>query len=126
MCNLGQRLVRSELFILAAKRHFFAGKTKAEHPTYFMVCLSLGAPSSPSFGTPAFGATTFGGQRSGSRAAPYAATNDPDTSAGQTGKFISISAMPVYKSRSPEELRWEDYLAKDKGILWIVASVRPL
>lgn len=73
--------------------------------------------SSPSFGTSTFATSSFGGQqRPGSRATSYAATNDAEAGvSGQIGKLMSISAMPNYKNRSPEELRWEDYQAGDKG-----------
>ncbi|BBN00670.1 nuclear pore complex protein Nup98-Nup96 [Marchantia polymorpha subsp. ruderalis] len=77
---------------------------------------AFGASASPSFGATSFGASPFGGQRVGSRVAAYAVTNDPDVGVGgQTGKFMSISAMAAYSSKSPEELRWEDYQAGDKG-----------
>lgn len=75
-----------------------------------------GATTTPSFGATNFGTSPFGGQRVGSRVAPYAVTNDPDVGVGgQVGKFMSISAMPAYSTKSPEELRWEDYQAGDKG-----------
>ncbi|GBG75208.1 hypothetical protein CBR_g19844 [Chara braunii] len=89
----------------------------------------VGTSSTPAFGagqtsasTSAFGATAFGTaggfgqqQQRGSRTIPYQATNDPDSPAGQPGKFMSISAMPAYKNKSDEELRWEDYQQNDKG-----------
>jgi hypothetical protein len=81
---------------------------------YALMC--TGAPAATNtFGS--FGATTFGGQqRVGSRVSPYAVTNDTDTGVGgQPGKFLCISAMPAYKNKSQEELRWEDYQAGDKG-----------
>lgn len=72
--------------------------------------------SSPSFGSSMFNASPFGGQRNGSRAAPYAPTSDAEAGVtGQTGKLMSISAMPALKNKSSEELRWEDYQAGDKG-----------
>jgi len=47
---------------------------------------------------------------------PYAVTNDTDSGVGaQAGKFLCISAMPAYKDKQLEELRWEDYAAGDKG-----------
>jgi len=47
---------------------------------------------------------------------PYAVTNDTDAGVGtQAGKFLCISAMPAYKDKQLEELRWEDYQAGDKG-----------
>ncbi|KAH7302584.1 hypothetical protein KP509_23G078300 [Ceratopteris richardii] len=72
--------------------------------------------SSPGFGTSTFGISSFGVQAHGSRVSPYAATNDAEAGvSGQVGKLMSISAMPAYKNKSPEELRWEDYQAGDKG-----------
>ncbi|XP_038679219.1 nuclear pore complex protein NUP98A-like isoform X2 [Tripterygium wilfordii] len=83
-----------------------------------------GAQSSP-FGTQAttsaFGSSTFvqsagGTPRVGSRVAPYTPTTETDSSGTQpAGKLESISAMPVYKDKSHEELRWEDYQVGDKG-----------
>jgi nuclear pore complex protein Nup98-Nup96 len=77
-----------------------------------------GASSGSAFGR-SFGTSAFGGgqqQRVGSRVTPYAVTNDTDAGVGaQAGKFLCISAMPAYKDKSLEELRWEDYQAGDKG-----------
>ncbi|XP_022157427.1 nuclear pore complex protein NUP98A-like isoform X2 [Momordica charantia] len=78
----------------------------------------FGAQSTSAFGTSGFGQAGFGGQRGGSRAAAYAPTTEPDPGSGSTqaaGKLESISAMPVYKDKSHEELRWEDYQLGDKG-----------
>ncbi|CAM6098075.1 unnamed protein product [Calypogeia fissa] len=76
---------------------------------------AFGSTPTASFGATSFGAS-FGGQRVGSRVVPYAVTNDTDVGVGgQVGKFMSISAMPAYNTKSPEELRWEDYQAGDKG-----------
>lgn len=77
-----------------------------------------GAQSTSTFGTSGFGQAGFGGQRGGSRVTPYAPTPEPDPGSGSTqaaGKLESISAMPVYKDKSHEELRWEDYQLGDKG-----------
>ncbi|KAG8093699.1 hypothetical protein GUJ93_ZPchr0012g21392 [Zizania palustris] len=81
----------------------------------------FGAQTSP-FGsqTPAqtFGQASFGNQAGGSRIQPYTQTPDADsaTSGTQpTSKLDSISAMDAYKSKSHEELRWEDYQRGDKG-----------
>ncbi|KAL4353472.1 hypothetical protein GQ457_06G038330 [Hibiscus cannabinus] len=73
--------------------------------------------SAPAFGSTSFGQSTFGGQRGGSRVAPYTPTTEADGGSGTqpAGKLESISAMPVYKDKSHEELRWEDYLSGDKG-----------
>ncbi|XP_039045282.1 nuclear pore complex protein NUP98A-like isoform X2 [Hibiscus syriacus] len=73
--------------------------------------------SSPAFGSTTFGQSAFGGQRGGSRAAPYTPTTDADGGTGTqpAAKLESISAMPVYKDKSHEELRWEDYQSGDKG-----------
>lgn len=67
------------------------------------------------FGNPGFGQSAFAGNRGGSRAVAYSATAETDSSGGQPGKLESISAMPVYKDKSHEELRWEDYQLGDKG-----------
>ncbi|CAJ2628359.1 unnamed protein product [Trifolium pratense] len=67
------------------------------------------------FGNTGIGQSGFGGQRGGSRVASYSATTESDGTAGQSGKLESISAMPVYKDKSHEELRWEDYQLGDKG-----------
>ncbi|KAK8366313.1 hypothetical protein V6Z12_A02G113000 [Gossypium hirsutum] len=72
--------------------------------------------SAPAFGSTSLGQSPFGGQRGGSRVAPYTPTTDADSGSGQPGaKLGSISAMPVYKDKSHEELRWEDYQLGDKG-----------
>ncbi|CAJ1957724.1 unnamed protein product, partial [Sphenostylis stenocarpa] len=73
-------------------------------------------PSS-TFGNTGIGQSGFGGQqRGGSRVASYTATTEADSgTSGQTAKLESISAMPVYKDKSHEELRWEDYQLGDKG-----------
>ncbi|XP_039684794.1 nuclear pore complex protein NUP98A isoform X1 [Medicago truncatula] len=68
------------------------------------------------FGSTGIGQSGFGGQRGGSRIASYSATVEADSGAsGHTAKLESISAMPVYKDKSHEELRWEDYHLGDKG-----------
>ncbi|KAL1141252.1 hypothetical protein V6Z11_A11G016000 [Gossypium hirsutum] len=73
--------------------------------------------STPAFGTTSFGQSPFGGQRGGSRVAPYSSTTEADGGSGTqpAGKLESISAMPVYKDKSHEELRSEDYQLGDKG-----------
>ncbi|XP_071741717.1 nuclear pore complex protein NUP98A-like [Rutidosis leptorrhynchoides] len=73
--------------------------------------------TTPAFGSPGFGQSSFGGQRGGSRVAPYSQTPETDggTSTQAAGKLVSISAMPTYKEKSHEELRWEDYQLGDKG-----------
>ncbi|GMJ10924.1 DRACULA2 [Hibiscus trionum] len=73
--------------------------------------------SAPAFGSTSFGQSTFGGQRGGSRVAPYTPSTEADGGNGTqpAGKLESISAMPVYKDKSHEELRWEDYQSGDKG-----------
>ncbi|CAH1444124.1 unnamed protein product [Lactuca virosa] len=54
----------------------------------------------------------FGGQDRGSRIANYKTTPESEYNAE---KLVSISAMPVYKAKSHEELRWEDYKFTKKG-----------
>lgn len=73
--------------------------------------------TTPTFGSSGFGQPAFGGQRGGSRVAAYTPTAELDSGSGTqpAGKLESISAMPVYKDKSHEELRWEDYQLGDKG-----------
>lgn len=73
--------------------------------------------TTPTFGGTGFGQSAFGGQRGGSRVAAYTPTTEVDSGSGTqpVGKLESISAMPVYKDKSHEELRWEDYQLGDKG-----------
>jgi nuclear pore complex protein Nup98-Nup96 len=80
----------------------------------------FGAQTSPFGGqttAPAFGQASFGNQSGGTRVQPYAQTPDADsaTSGQPAAKLNSISAMPAYKDKSHEELRWEDYQRGDKG-----------
>jgi hypothetical protein len=42
-------------------------------------------------------------------------TTEMDGGSAQPGRLESISAMPVYKDKSHEDLRWEDYQLGDKG-----------
>jgi nuclear pore complex protein Nup98-Nup96 len=67
------------------------------------------------FGNTGIGQSEFGGQRGGSRVASYSATTETDGGSAQPGRLESISAMPVYKDKSHEELRWEDNQLRDKG-----------
>ncbi|KAK9145253.1 hypothetical protein Sjap_005156 [Stephania japonica] len=73
--------------------------------------------TTPAFGSTVFGQSTFGAQRGGSRIAAYTPVPEADGGSGTqpAGKLESISAMPVYKEKSHEELRWEDYQLGDKG-----------
>lgn len=63
----------------------------------------------------------MGGQPGGSRVVSYAPTAEAEggTGAQPAGKLESISAMPMYKDKSHEELRWEDYQKGDKGNILI-------
>ncbi|KAL9166886.1 hypothetical protein ABFS82_05G060000 [Erythranthe guttata] len=76
-----------------------------------------GQTTTPAFGNQGLGQSTFGAQRGGSRVSPYSATPETDGANGTqpAGKLESISAMSVYKDKSHEELRWEDYQLGDKG-----------
>ncbi|KHN14766.1 hypothetical protein glysoja_020939 [Glycine soja] len=59
------------------------------------------------FGNTGIGQSGFGGQQqSGSRVASYTATTE--------SKLVSISAIPIHKDKSHEQLRWEDYQLGDK------------
>ncbi|KAI3828731.1 hypothetical protein L1987_02840 [Smallanthus sonchifolius] len=76
-----------------------------------------GQTTTPAFGSPVFGQSSFGSQRGGTRVTAYAQTPEADSGSGTqpAGKLESISAMPTYKEKSHEELRWEDYQLGDKG-----------
>ncbi|KAL7221940.1 hypothetical protein ACSBR1_023806 [Camellia fascicularis] len=79
----------------------------------------FGAPATtPTLGSSGFGQPAFGGQQGGSRVAAYTPTAELDSGSGTetAGKLESISAMPVYKDKSHEELRWEDYQLGDKAL----------
>ncbi|RVW77319.1 Pentatricopeptide repeat-containing protein [Vitis vinifera] len=69
------------------------------------------------FGSMGFGKLASSDPSGGSRIAAYAATAEVDgTNFKQpAGKLKSISAVPVYRNKSHEELRWEDYQLGDKG-----------
>ncbi|KAL2468866.1 Nuclear pore complex protein [Forsythia ovata] len=73
--------------------------------------------TTPTFGNSGFGQSAFGGQHGGTRVAAYTPTPEVDGGSGTqpAGKLESISAMAVYKDKSHEELRWEDYQLGDKG-----------
>ncbi|KAF3794417.1 Nuclear pore complex protein, partial [Nymphaea thermarum] len=74
--------------------------------------------TTPTFGSTNFGQSGFGSQQLGSRVVVYSPTPEDGGigSTGQTlGKLESISAMPAYKEKSHEELKWEDYQKGDKG-----------
>lgn len=53
-------------------------------------------------------------QVGGSRVSTYSRTHDLNS--GSTESLLSISAMPIYKDRSHEELRWEDHHLKNRGM----------
>ena len=50
---------------------------------------------------------------------PYQVTQETDSLGsgygGQTGKYVTITAMPAYRQKSVEELRFEDYKQGVKG-----------
>lgn len=69
------------------------------------------------FGSMGFGKLASSDPSGGSRMAAYAAIAEVDgTNFEQpAGKLKSISAVPIYRNKSHEELRWEDYQLGDKG-----------
>uniref|UniRef100_A0A452XU08 Uncharacterized protein n=1 Tax=Aegilops tauschii subsp. strangulata TaxID=200361 RepID=A0A452XU08_AEGTS len=67
---------------------------------------TFGVQSEPSFGP--FGRVS----KKGSRVSAYTRTPGDDP---ERNYYVSISAMPVFKSKSHEELRCEDYKKGDKG-----------
>ncbi|KAH9611606.1 hypothetical protein KSS87_007789 [Heliosperma pusillum] len=91
----------------------FGSTTFGSTPSPFGAPASSGVQTTtPNFGSGTFGQSNLGG----SRVAPYQATADTDGPSNQPqGKLESISAMQVYKDKSHEELRWEDYQRGDKG-----------
>jgi nuclear pore complex protein Nup98-Nup96 len=61
----------------------------------------------------------------GSRVASYSATTEKNSdTSGQIGKLNSISAMPFYKDKSHEELRWEDYQLETKGTFILIVKYK--
>ncbi|CAL2260849.1 unnamed protein product [Prunus armeniaca] len=82
-----------------------------------------GAQSSPfgaqskTFGNTAFGISASGAQLWGSKVPPYTTTTEPDDYVGleTRGDIQSISAMPIYRDKTHEELRWQDYQLGDRG-----------
>lgn len=91
---------------------------------YILIICDAGAQPTP-LGNNTFGQSTCGGQqRGGSRVAAYTETPEPDGGSGATAaKLESILAMPVYKDKSHEELRWEDYQLGDKGMLLLLENL---
>ncbi|KAL7001615.1 hypothetical protein U1Q18_002767 [Sarracenia purpurea var. burkii] len=65
------------------------------------------------FATVCGGQLPFGSKHEGSRVVAYTATAEEN--GGGSIKLQSISAMSIYKHKSHEELRWEDYQSGDKG-----------
>ncbi|KAF6163465.1 hypothetical protein GIB67_029314 [Kingdonia uniflora] len=96
----------------------FGAQSSSFGDNFFSLLYLVGSlATTPTFGSTGFPQQVFGGQRVGSRVAPYTSTAEVDgtTGAQGSGKLESISAMPAYKDKSHEELRWEDYQAGDKG-----------
>ncbi|KAJ7945107.1 Nuclear pore complex protein NUP98A [Quillaja saponaria] len=94
----------------------FGSSSFGNNTTPFGAPSSLFGSQSSTFGSTGLGQSGFGGQRGGSRVAAYAPTTEADGGAtGQSGKLESISAMSIYRDKSHEELRWEDYQLGDKG-----------
>ena len=68
-----------------------------------------------------FGSATQspGSAQQGTRGVPYQVTQETDSLGsgygGQTGKYVTITAMPAYRQKSVEELRFEDYKQGVKG-----------
>ncbi|PSS21649.1 Nuclear pore complex protein like [Actinidia chinensis var. chinensis] len=90
-----------------------SGQQVASPATCCSSCNRQGAEtvSPTSFGSTHFGQSPFGHQCGGSRAAAYTTTAHPEADI----PIMSIAAMPIYKNKNPEELRWEDYQSGDKG-----------
>ena len=86
--------------------------------------ISHSASQTPSsaFGSTHLGQSSFGRQRGGSRVINFAPTFDEGEKStfGEAAKLESISAMQIYKDKSHEELRWEDYQIEDKCIAILI------
>nr|CAB3460097.1 unnamed protein product [Digitaria exilis] len=92
------------------------GASPTPTPTFGATSSTFGSGSQTA--APTFGQAQFGNQAGGTRIKPYAQTPDVDSGTSGTqpvAKLDSISAMPEYKDKSHEELRWEDYQRGDKG-----------
>lgn len=61
------------------------------------------------------GQSALGGQYGGSKVVKYTGTLEVN-GGSSAGSLLSLSAMPVYQNRSHEELRWEDYQFKNRGM----------
>ncbi|KAL3812968.1 hypothetical protein ACJIZ3_014236 [Penstemon smallii] len=87
-----------------------SGSSSAAHPfsstTYFNPPLTFGS--------------TTGNQSQGSRVASYSATSEFDQGGNSYINIQSISAMPIYRHKSHEELRFEDHDVDCK------VSIKPL
>ncbi|GAB2226404.1 hypothetical protein Droror1_Dr00022208 [Drosera rotundifolia] len=75
--------------------------------------------STPSFGPQSGGFAPFANnaQHGGTGVVPYAATREVELSVfgAAAANLMSMSAMPFYKGKCHEELRWEDYMLGNKG-----------
>jgi len=67
------------------------------------------------FSSTRFRQAFFGGQQAGSRVVKHTKTPTTEEYNPFGGNLQSLSAMPVYKDKSHEELRWEDYQHGDRG-----------
>ena len=81
---------------------------------YPLIIYCSGFQSTPTFVGPGFQQIPVGRHHGGSRVAPYTATDETDDVG--SGRVLSISAIPEYKDKIHEEIRWEDYQLGDKGI----------
>ena len=80
-----------------------------------MSCCIGAQTTTLTFGSTSFGKLPFCSQCGGSRVAAYTPTTEVCNDTPTNGKLESISAMPVYKDKIHEELRWEDYQLGDRG-----------
>ncbi|KAI6701910.1 hypothetical protein NL676_011046 [Syzygium grande] len=83
--------------------------------SFHIICHARALATAPTSGSSGFGQSPFGGQRGGSRVVPYTPTTEADSGSGiePANKLESLLAMPAYKDKSHEELRWEDYQLGD-------------
>lgn len=55
--------------------------------------------------------------RGGTRVTPYTETVELEGKSQLSTRIMSISAMPFFRDRCHEELRWEDKQLGDNGML---------
>ncbi|XAR52774.1 hypothetical protein NMG60_11021026 [Bertholletia excelsa] len=109
---------RSTLIFGARSSSF--GRSITTLPIYF----AESRTRTPTFDSMSPGTSVFGGWHGGSRITAYTPTIEVDGSSGTatSARLLSLSSMTLYKDKSHEELRWEDYQTGDKGGIGVGGS----